>query len=303
LATKDETSVILKTFTTGIENQINHKVKIIKCDNGTEFKNHDLNRFCRMKGIKREFSVTGTPQQNEVAKQNNRTLIKVARTMLTDSLLPIPFWAEAVNTACYVQNRSMNYQLVARNQPNDNAGTKENLDAGKVRKATVSAQQYVLLPLSSTSSQDPQNTADDVADAAFDVKENENDVYISANRSDKTSNKKHDENAKRDDKRKSHPNSPSSTNSFNTASPSVNSVSPNFGIAEKSSFVDPFKYFDDPDMPELEDIIYSDDEEEVDAEADFSNLKTNISVSPILTTRVYKDHHVTQIISDLTSAP
>nr|GEU56591.1 hypothetical protein [Tanacetum cinerariifolium] len=99
------------------------------------------------------------------------------------------------------------------------------------------------------------------------------------------------------------PNSTNSTNSFNTASPSVNAVSPNFGIARKSSFVDPFKYLDDPDMPELEDIVYSDDEEDVGAEADLSNLETNIHVSPISTIRVHKDHPVTQIISDLTLAP
>ncbi|GKE48893.1 putative ribonuclease H-like domain-containing protein [Tanacetum coccineum] len=76
LATKDETSGILKTFITGIENQINHKVKIIRCDNETEFKNNDMNQFCRMKGIKREFSVARTPQQNKVAKRKNRTLIE-----------------------------------------------------------------------------------------------------------------------------------------------------------------------------------------------------------------------------------
>ncbi|GKD96531.1 putative ribonuclease H-like domain-containing protein, partial [Tanacetum coccineum] len=55
LATKNETSGILKTFITGIENQINHKVKIIRCDNGTDFKNNDMNQLCGMKGIKREF--------------------------------------------------------------------------------------------------------------------------------------------------------------------------------------------------------------------------------------------------------
>nr|GEU56948.1 ribonuclease H-like domain-containing protein [Tanacetum cinerariifolium] len=58
-----------------------------------------------MKGIKREFSVPRTPQQNGIAKRKNRTLIEAARTMLADSLLPIPFWAEAVNTTCYVQNK------------------------------------------------------------------------------------------------------------------------------------------------------------------------------------------------------
>ncbi|GJV67116.1 ribonuclease H-like domain-containing protein [Tanacetum coccineum] len=54
---------------------------------------------------KREFSVARTPQQNGVAERKNRTLIEVARTMLADSLLPVPFWVEAVNTSCYVLNR------------------------------------------------------------------------------------------------------------------------------------------------------------------------------------------------------
>ncbi|GJY94465.1 ribonuclease H-like domain-containing protein [Tanacetum coccineum] len=88
-----------------IENQLNHKVKIIRCDNGTEFKNYEMNQFCGIKRMKREFSNARTPQQNRVAKRKNRTLIKAARTMLADSLLPIPFWAEVVNIACYVHNR------------------------------------------------------------------------------------------------------------------------------------------------------------------------------------------------------
>nr|GEY09460.1 ribonuclease H-like domain-containing protein [Tanacetum cinerariifolium] len=244
-----------------------------------------------------------------------------------------PKWLFDIDTL----TMSMNCQpVVAGNQPNDNAGIKENLDAGKVGKKTVSAQQYVLLPLWSTGLQEPQNKDDDVA---FDVKENENDVHVSTNGSDKTDNKKHDENAKRDDKGKSHvdlltgvrdliaefeefsfnssnrvnavsapvnaagPNPNNNTNSFNTASPSVNAVSPNFEIARKSSFVDPSKYPDDPDMPELEDFIYSNDKEDVGADADLSNLETNIHVNPIPTTRVHKDHLVNQIISDLNSAP
>ncbi|GJT44395.1 putative ribonuclease H-like domain-containing protein [Tanacetum coccineum] len=105
LATKDETSEILKTFITGIENQLEHRVKTIRCDNGTEFKNHEMNQFCGKQCIKREFSVARTPQQNEVAERKNKTLIKAARTMLADSKLPTTFWAVAVNTACYVQNR------------------------------------------------------------------------------------------------------------------------------------------------------------------------------------------------------
>nr|GEX34796.1 putative ribonuclease H-like domain-containing protein [Tanacetum cinerariifolium] len=91
LATKDENSPIPKTFITGLENQLSLKVKVIRSDNGTNFKNTDLNQFCRMKGIKREFSVPRTPQQNGIAGRKNRTLIEAAKTMLADSLLPIPF--------------------------------------------------------------------------------------------------------------------------------------------------------------------------------------------------------------------
>ncbi|GJT37293.1 putative ribonuclease H-like domain-containing protein, partial [Tanacetum coccineum] len=77
LASKDETSGILKSFITQIENLVDQKVKIIICDNGTEFKNRVM----------------------------SETLIKAARTILADSKLPTTFWAEAFNIACYVQNR------------------------------------------------------------------------------------------------------------------------------------------------------------------------------------------------------
>nr|GEU60749.1 hypothetical protein [Tanacetum cinerariifolium] len=77
LASKDETPSVIKTFIIGLENLLSLKVKIIRCDNETEFKNADLNQFCGLKGIKREFSVPRTLQQNGIA----------------------------VNTACYVQNR------------------------------------------------------------------------------------------------------------------------------------------------------------------------------------------------------
>nr|GEY45563.1 hypothetical protein [Tanacetum cinerariifolium] len=87
------------------ENQFNHKVKTIRSDNETEFKNHDLIEFCGLEWIKREYSNARTPQQNRVAKRKNITLIKAAKTMLADSFLPTTFWGDAVNTACYVLNR------------------------------------------------------------------------------------------------------------------------------------------------------------------------------------------------------
>ncbi|GJS48101.1 putative ribonuclease H-like domain-containing protein [Tanacetum coccineum] len=78
---QDETSEILKNFIKEIENLVDKKVKIIRSDNGTEFKNHVMDEFCREKGIKREYSVARTPQQNGVAERKNRTLIEAARTM------------------------------------------------------------------------------------------------------------------------------------------------------------------------------------------------------------------------------
>ncbi|GKA55022.1 putative ribonuclease H-like domain-containing protein [Tanacetum coccineum] len=98
LTTKDETSEILKFFIKEVENLVDKKVKIIRSDNGTEFKNKVMDDFCREKGIKREYSVARTPQQNGVAERKNRTLIEAARTMLADSKLPTTFWAETVST-------------------------------------------------------------------------------------------------------------------------------------------------------------------------------------------------------------
>nr|GEW96136.1 hypothetical protein [Tanacetum cinerariifolium] len=208
------------------------------------------------------------------------------------------------------------YINVLENQPNvAGSGPKWLFDIdtltqfqrSSVVKEAESAQQYVLLPLWSTSFKNPQNTD---ADAAFDDKETKCEVHVSPSSSDKP--KKHDEKVKREAKGKSHvylstgvrelsdefeefsvnstnrvnaasapiptvgPISTNSTNSFNAPSPFDNGVSPNFKI---------------------------DDEEDVGAEADFSNLETSITVSPIPTTRVHKDHYVTQIIGDLSSAP
>nr|GEV65089.1 hypothetical protein [Tanacetum cinerariifolium] len=82
------------------------------------------------------------------------------------------------------------------------------------------------------------------------------------------------------------------------AGPSSTTASPTHG---KSSFIDASKLSDDPDMLELEDITYFDDENDVGAEADFNNLEPFITVSPIPTTRIHKDHPVSKIIGDLSS--
>ncbi|KAJ9552528.1 hypothetical protein OSB04_016573 [Centaurea solstitialis] len=75
---------MIKPFITRIENQTNLKVKIIRSDNGTEFKNVDLNCFCEVKSIERQFSAPRTPKQNGVTERRNRTLIEAARSLLAD---------------------------------------------------------------------------------------------------------------------------------------------------------------------------------------------------------------------------
>ncbi|GJU73616.1 putative ribonuclease H-like domain-containing protein [Tanacetum coccineum] len=77
----------------------------VACLKGKQHKASFMSEFCEEKGIKKEFSTARTPQQNGVAERRNMTLTEAARTMLADSKLPTTFWAEAVNTACYVQNR------------------------------------------------------------------------------------------------------------------------------------------------------------------------------------------------------
>nr|GEW61061.1 hypothetical protein [Tanacetum cinerariifolium] len=93
-------------------------------------------------------------------------------------------------------------------------------------------------------------------------------------------------------------NSLNSTNTFSAAGPLNDAVSPAYG---KTSDIDASQLFDDLDMLEMEDIIYSNDKDVVGAEADFNNLESSIPVSPIPTTIIYKDHPVSQIIGDLSS--
>nr|GEU35117.1 putative ribonuclease H-like domain-containing protein [Tanacetum cinerariifolium] len=329
-------------------------------------------------GIKREFSVPRTPKQNGIAERKNMTLIEATRTMLVDSLLPIPFWAKAVNTAFYVQNRvlvtkphkktpykllqgrppsigfmrpfgcpvtilntldslgkfegkvderflvgysinskafrvfnsrtrivqetlhvnflenktnvagsgptwlfdidsltrTMHYQpVILGNQTNPSAGFQDKFDAEKAGEEID--QQYVLFPVWSSGSTNPQNNEED---ATFDGKEHDFDA------------KKHDSYC--------WTNSLNNTNTFSVAGPLNAAVSPTYG---KSSFIDASQLPDDLDMPKLEDITYSDDEDVVGVESNFNNLESFIQVSPIPTIRIHKDHLVSQIIGDLSS--
>ncbi|GKB78175.1 retrovirus-related pol polyprotein from transposon TNT 1-94 [Tanacetum coccineum] len=83
------------------------RVKELRSDNGTEFRNHKLEEFCDEKGISQNFSSPCTPEQNGVAERRNRTQIEATRTMLNSTKLLKQFWEEAINTASYTQNRSI----------------------------------------------------------------------------------------------------------------------------------------------------------------------------------------------------
>nr|GEU50224.1 hypothetical protein [Tanacetum cinerariifolium] len=263
-------------------------------DNGTEFQNNDLNQFCGMKGIKREFSVPRTPQQNGITERKNRTPIEAARTMLADSLLSISFWAEAVNTDCYVQNRVLvtkphnktPYELLHGGTPSIgfmrpfgcHVTIPNTLDS--LGKFDGKVDEGFLVGCSNTDG----DAAIDGKEPEFDEKKPESEVNVSPSSSAQS--RKQDNKTKKEAKCKSHVNaagtlvltveqiSPNGTNTFSAAGPS--------NAAAK-----------------LEDITYSNDEDDVGAEADFNNLETYIAVSPIPTSRVHKDHPVTQIIGDL----
>ncbi|KAJ0589507.1 putative RNA-directed DNA polymerase [Helianthus annuus] len=126
LKTKDETFDSLMALFKRIENLYQRRIKRIRSDNGTEFKNSKMEEFCDEKGILHEFSAPYTPQQNGVAERKNWTLIETARTMLADSKLPINFWAEAVSAACYTLNRVLTvkkfnktfFELINNRKPN-----------------------------------------------------------------------------------------------------------------------------------------------------------------------------------------
>ncbi|GKD09004.1 putative ribonuclease H-like domain-containing protein [Tanacetum coccineum] len=256
----------------GIENLIDLKVKVIRCDNGTEFKNKVTNQFCEMKGIKREFSVARTPQQNGItcningkADESGSCRIPIQykayrvfnnRTRIVEENLHVKFSEEIPNIAgngpnwlfdIDVLTIYMSYKpVVAGNQTNDNACTKENIDAGQDGKKIVPDQKYILLPLL-TSDPSLSKSSKDSPDARFKPSGEEEKI-----------DSEHQEN-------------------------------------------------EDSDVPNTEeprkDVVYSDDDEEVGAEADMNNLATNMPVSPIPTTRVHKDHPLEQIIGDIHSAP
>ncbi|GJW47829.1 retrovirus-related pol polyprotein from transposon TNT 1-94 [Tanacetum coccineum] len=107
LKTKDEAPMAIIKCIKNIQVRLKATVWNLLIDNGTKFVNPTLHEWYENVGISHQTSVAHTPQQNGVVKRQNRTLVEAARTMLIFSKAPLFLWAEAINTACYTQNRSL----------------------------------------------------------------------------------------------------------------------------------------------------------------------------------------------------
>nr|GEX08262.1 DNA helicase [Tanacetum cinerariifolium] len=219
-------------------------------------------------------------------------------------LLPIPFWADVVNTACYVQN------MVLVTKPHNN--TPYELLHGKT--PSIGFMRPFGCPVTILNTLDSLGKFDgkvdegflvgyfnNDGDAAFDGKEpdidaNKPEFECSVSPSSSAQSRKQDDKTKKEAKGKSPIESFTGYRDFSVEFEDCSDNSINEFNAAGAS-----RLSDDPDMPELEDITYSDDEDDVGAEANFNNLETSITVSLIPTTRVHKDHPVSQIIGDLSS--
>nr|GEY87845.1 hypothetical protein [Tanacetum cinerariifolium] len=186
-------------------------------------------------------------------------------------------------------------KVTAGNQTNSSTGFQDKFDAEKAREEIN--QQCVLFPVWSSSSINPQNYDKDAAfdgkEHDFDAKKPKSEVILSP-----SSSAYNEINVVGTIAPTVGQNTSNSINSFSAIGPSNTTASPTHG---KSSFIDASQLSDDLDMTELEDITYSDDENDVGTEADFNNLETSSTVSPIPTTRIHNDHPVSQIIGDLSS--
>lgn len=106
LKSKDETFRYFQEFKQLVENETGKKIKVLRSDRGGEYMSSIFQEFLKANGIKHQKTIPDSPQQNGVAERANRTIMEKVRCMLMDAGLGMKFWAEAVNTAVYLKNRS-----------------------------------------------------------------------------------------------------------------------------------------------------------------------------------------------------
>nr|GEX08881.1 hypothetical protein [Tanacetum cinerariifolium] len=104
---KNETPEVLIDFLRLVQRGLQAQVRVVRTDKGTEFLNQNLHAYFAAEGIHHQTSVARTPEQNGVVERQNRTLVEAARKMLSAAKFPLFFWAEAIATACFTQNRSL----------------------------------------------------------------------------------------------------------------------------------------------------------------------------------------------------
>ncbi|GJS52450.1 ribonuclease H-like domain-containing protein [Tanacetum coccineum] len=328
LTAKDETSEILKTFIIGIENLIDLKVKVIKCDNGTAFKNRVMNQFCEMKGIKMEFSVARTPQQNGVAERKNRTLIEAAKTMVLvikpHNKTPYELFLGRKPALSFM--RPFGSPVTILNTIDHLGKFDGKADKGffvgystnsKAFRVFNSRTRIVKENLHVQFSENKPNIVGSGPNWLFDIdvltKSMNYKPVVAVNQSNgsageeekKDAEDPENENSEAPSTEESRVNqekdaSVNNTNTINIVTTTVNTAGIEDNVVDENIV---YRCADDPNMLELENIVYLDDDEDIGAEAYMNNLDTFMPVSPIPTKRIHKDHPIEQIIRDLNSAP
>ncbi|GJX36158.1 putative ribonuclease H-like domain-containing protein [Tanacetum coccineum] len=270
---------------------VDYKVKVIRCDNGSEFKNREMDQFCEKKGILRQYSVARTPQQNGVAEKRSRTLIEVARIMVADfkqingkadegffvrySLNSKAFRVFNSRTKIVEENLHIRFIESTPNVVGSGPDWLFDIDA------LTRTMNYKPIVACTQSNGIAGIKASDNAGQAR--KETELKVDEDPRKDSESINQEKDDNA-------------NNTNNVNAASTNEVNV-----VGGKTSIELP----DDPNMPALEDYSIFDlssDDQEDGVEADMNDLNITIQVSPIPTIRIHKDHPLNQVIGDLQSA-
>ena len=115
LARKSETFEYFSKFAKMVQNEKGYTISSIKSNHGREFENQNFAYFCDENGIQHTFSSSYTLEQNGVVERKNRTLQKIARTLLFENKTPTHSWVEAISTACYILNRIFLRQILEKN--------------------------------------------------------------------------------------------------------------------------------------------------------------------------------------------
>nr|GEX06625.1 hypothetical protein [Tanacetum cinerariifolium] len=309
LASKDETSAILKTFIIGIENLVDYKVKVIRCDNETEFKNKEMNQFCEMK----EVVNTTCYVQNRVlvVKPHNKTPYELfhGRTPALSFMRPFGCPVTILNTKdhlCKFNGKAgegffVGYFLNSKAFRVFNNRTRiveENLHI-RFSENTLNIARSALNWLSNI---DALTKSMNYKPVVVGNQSNDNAGTKACNDADgfqhsSDDGKKVDEDPREESESKDQENEDNVniTNNVNAAGINrVNAVGTNTN--NELSF--------DPEMHGLEDIStfnFSSDQEEANEEVDVNNIDTTIQISPTLTTRIHKGHLLDQVIKDLHS--